>query len=414
MSTSHISTVLCVGVLSAGLWAGGVLEHRAAAQSAVRATNTTAAPRTVRSQHFVVHTDLDDSEAKDLLERLETMLGLISTYWQRPLGDVIPCYVVKDLKSWPTGSLPDDYGRAKIAEGAGVTVSRVLSAGDRFVADATVYAVADRGTPQHEAVHAYCAKVFGTTGPVWYSEGMAELGQYWRKNDNSVKVHDVVVRYLRSSEPKSLNGIVNNREATGDSWQNYAWRWALCHLLEFNPNYHSRFRPLGVAILQKKDITFEQVYGDVADEVSFEYLFFLEHLGNGYRVDLCAWDWKKRFVPLHDARGLTARVQANRGWQASGAMVLEGKQYQYVSTGTWKLDPEHYGCDADGDDKREGDGRLMGVVMKDYRLSPPFELGTDGSFVAPSDGKLFLRCRDDWCQLADNKGQVTVKLVPAK
>src|SRR5204863_1301611 len=137
---------------------------------------------------------------------------------------IIECYVVKDLRKWPAGAI-DPVGLESIEDGAGVTVTRTMSQGGAFLAKATVYAIADRGTPQHEAVHAYCGQAFGRTGPLWYSEGMAEMGQYWRANDASVNAHPLVIRYLRSSRPKSLNEIVNSREYTGDSWQNYAWRW---------------------------------------------------------------------------------------------------------------------------------------------------------------------------------------------
>jgi hypothetical protein len=54
----------------------------------------------------------------------------------------------------------------------------------------------------------------------------------------------------------------------------------------------------------------------------------------------------------------------------------------------------------------------MGVVMnvEKFELGEPFELGADGSFSAPSDGQLYLRCRDKWGALADNKGTLTIKL----
>ena len=39
----------------------------------------------------------------------------------------------------------------------------------------------------------------------------------------------------------------------------------------------------------------------------------------------------------------------------------------------------------------------------------PFELGETGEYEAKTDGNLFVRCRDDWCEIADNTGAVTVK-----
>lgn len=112
-------------------------------------------PADFRSQHFLVHTDVPPAEAKALLERLETMLKLISGYWGREPSGIIECYIVRDLANWPDGAMPAG-GVAKIREGAGVTISESLRSANAFVAKATVYSVADIGVPQHEAVHAYC------------------------------------------------------------------------------------------------------------------------------------------------------------------------------------------------------------------------------------------------------------------
>ncbi len=206
---------------------------------AVRAASPTA-PAEFESAHFLLHTDMPAKEARDLLAKLETMLALISKYWNRTPSGVIKMYVVKDLANWPRGSL-DPAGVMKIEEGAGITLTQTLSYGGQKVhAESVVYAVATRGVAQHEAVHAYCGQTFGTCGPLWYSEGMAEMGQYWRQGESKVQIHPVVLRYLQNTPPQSLNDIVNTQSAssfTGDSWQNYAWRWALCHLLANNTNY---------------------------------------------------------------------------------------------------------------------------------------------------------------------------------
>jgi hypothetical protein len=376
-----------------------------------------AGPTDYLSEHFVVHTDLAADDAKDLLERLETMLSLISTYWARPCVGKIECYVVKELDKWPSGKIPEE-GLDHIRAGAGVTITSTLSSGVLALSRAVVYAVADRGTPQHEAVHAYCGQTFGTTGPVWYSEGMAEMGQYWRKDDKSVRIHDVVLDYLRSSPPKSMNDIVNGQEFTGDSWQNYAWRWALCHLLANNTNYAAKFRPLGLALLKKEPTSFETVYGDMAEEIVFEYRFFLGHLEQGFRSDLCSWDWKRKFRQPKGSAVVTAKIKADRGWQPSGVLVAQGATYHCEAGGTWQTSKESDAVSADGraDDAA---GRLVGVIMteddgKNYQLGEPFDLGTDANFTASTGGKLYLRCQDKWGELADNKGTLTVKLKAAK
>lgn len=375
-------------------------------------------PADYRSKNFLIHTDLAPADAKDLLVRLEKMLTIISTYWGSPNRKVIECYVVKDLSNWPPGSLHPG-GIQSVANGGGVTMGRTSYRGNQIVAaKAIVYATADRGTPQHEAVHAYCTQNFGRTGPVWYSEGMAEMGQNWKalpKKGQPIAVDcpRYVFNYIKNSEPQSLNEIVNAKSVSGDSWQNYCWRWALCHLLATNPNYSARFRPLGLGLLMKKPVSFNQTYGSMAREISFEYLFFLEHFDQGYRCDLCKWDWKTKFRKTNSVRGLLSKIEASKGWQASHTLVEQGQEYQFSAEGEWKTNSDAEQITAKGADN--GLGMLVGTVLYEneegeYALSEEFELGESGSFKAPESGKLFLRCRDAWHELADNRGKVTVKI----
>src|SRR5205823_1487513 len=108
---------------------------------------------------------------------------------------------------------------------------------------------------------------------------------------------------------------------------NYAWRWALCHLLANNTNYASRFRPLGLALLTKQpDASFEQTYGDMSQEISFEYRQFLEHVDNGLRADLCSWDWKAKFKVVKSGNVTQAKVEAGKGWQPSRLILTEGEE----------------------------------------------------------------------------------------
>ncbi|HLQ46265.1 MAG TPA: hypothetical protein VK137_16095, partial [Planctomycetaceae bacterium] len=287
------------------------------------------------------------------------------------------------------------------------------------------------------------------TGPVWYSEGMAEMGQYWRAGESRVSCDPQAVRFLRSAEPKSLNAIVNARQITGDSWKNYCWRWALCHLLANNPNYYDRFRPLGLGILMDKpDATFEHIYGSMAKEISFEYLFFLQHFDLGYEVTLTAWDWKTKFRHATSTAAVTCTIEANHGWQASRLLVNEGDVFELTADGSWQLSEDGplfnpFGEELDtpkpaqeeaavkatktkksttkGATKPEElgsvmlyqspfkPGQLVGVLFNDYELSEPFAMPADGTFTAPGEGQLFLRCEDAWNKLADNTGKVNLK-----
>ena len=383
-------------------------EDKKSTKVEVRVDERPGRPWLYRTRNFAVQTDISREEAEELLQRLETMLALISKYWGRPNSQSIDMYVVRDVTKWPPGSL-DPNGLQSILAGGGVTVgqSRQNSqTGEVLASRAVVYATADHGTPQHEAVHAYCMLNFGRMGPTWYAEGMAEMGRYWKDNQQAIHCDPEVVKYLKSEPPKRLAEITSTAQRSGDNWQNYAWRWALCNLLANNSNYAPRFHPLGLALLSAQRTSFEDVYGPMAKEIAFEYSLFLKDFDNGYRVDLCSWDWKARFHATQ-TRTITTKVKAAAGWQPSRVMVKSGQRISYSTLGTWSLTKNGEKLTALG--TLSGTGRLVGVLFNDYELSEPFDLSAEGSFVAPSEGKLYLRCRDDWTGLGDNTGEISVK-----
>ena len=369
-------------------------------------------PRLIRSPHFAFLTDVSDREARIMLDKLERMAGLLERYFGRRPGGVVEGFVVHDLNVFPAGTLSEPAGVAKIREGAGVCFNLSLGGQRR----ATLYAAVDHGVIQHECTHGLCHMMFGSTGPTWLSEGVAELGNYWKDGEQAVDVEPVVMAYLRRAEPKrSLREIATPGREPAGGWQDYAWRWALCHLLANNPNYAERFKPLAVALMEgRSDVSFESVYGPVARELSFEYDQFLRNVGNGYRADLTAWPWKAKFRPLPVSGGsVQGRIRAAAGWQASGLQVEKGVVYETTADGTWRTTPAAAGVGADGD--AAGHGRLVGVVLQGgepgedaYRLGDVIPLGVRRTFTAPADGRLFLRCEDDWTQLADNAGELAV------
>lgn len=378
-------------------------------QSAKRRDETRSATsqvRDLRSRHFLIHTDLPADEANGLVERLETMLQSVSSYWGRPMQGVIECYVVRKLDTFPLGAMdPDGVQAMRTSEG--VTLMRTVSDGRRYLAKSVVYAMARPEVVQHEAVHAYCHHTFGCIGPVWYSEGMAEMGHYWKEGDPAVHAEPRETKFLRDNPPKSLAETLSPMQVTGDSWQNYASRWALCHFLIHHPSYSSQFSALGRDILSGKDVTFEQAFAATLRQLSFEYYLFLKHIDRGYRVDLCTWDWNKSFASPRPGRMLSAAVVAGRGWQPSGLSVKSGTPYQYAAIGNWRVAGKSEAVDADGNDA--GCGRLVGVLMKDYQLSAEFELGAEGVLQLPANGNLYLRCRNAWNELANDSGRISVK-----
>ncbi|MFO0426419.1 MAG: hypothetical protein ACK526_07625 [Planctomyces sp.] len=406
-------------------------------------------PRDFRSRNFIIHTDLSPDEAEELLDRLESLLRPVSKYFGRANREPIECYVVRDLSVWPDSAL-HPIGREKIAQQSGVTITVTQvnrRTNEALAARAVVYAFAKPEIVQHESIHAYCGQNFGRTGPTWYSEGMAEMGQYWRDEPPSEKAFNKVncvpeaVSYLRSAERRPLNEIVAEDEVSGDSWQNYCWRWALCHLLSKNPNYYDRFRPLGLAMLQNhQNASFENVYGTMQQEIDFEYQFFLKHFDLGYDVTLTRWDWKAKFrKPAGDSL-ISSTIQAQRGWQPSRVTLEKGKRYEVRLEGNWKLSESGPDLDAKGQEitlpetpakeqaKAEDEsettevrsvvsyesrfppGTLVGTLFNDYELSESFVVEAGSSWTSPGDGDLFVRCEEAWNQLGDNRGRIILRV----
>ena len=370
--------------------------------------------RLIRSAHFAFLSDVSDREAQIMLAKLERMASLLEKYFGRGPTGVIEGFVVRNLDVFPPGMLAEPEGVAKVRERAGICFNARLGT----LRKATLYSCADHGVIQHECTHGFCHMAFGSAGPTWLAEGVAELGNYWKEGEAAVDVEPAVMAYLQQAEPKRrlLEIAVPGRTPSG-TWQDYAWRWALCHMLAHNPNYADRFKPLAIALMEEQPgVSFESVYGPVAKELSFEYDQFLQTVGNGFRADLVAWPWRSRFAPLTTAASRESTVKAAAGWQASGVTVERGSTYDVQAEGTWRTAAAGADCPADGDDT--GRGRLQAAVLSEsadgFALSDAIPLAAQGTFTAPSGGRLMLRCADDWTQLADNDGEIEVTIRRAR
>ena len=79
--------------------------------------------REVRSNHFLIYTDVSEKSAAILLAKLERMYGLIGGYLGKRPRQPIECYVIRpeNLKEWKDRIPP--AAAAKIAEPAGHALS---------------------------------------------------------------------------------------------------------------------------------------------------------------------------------------------------------------------------------------------------------------------------------------------------
>lgn len=361
-------------------------------------------PHEVRSRNFLLRTDLSERHDAILLDKLETMLDIVSAWFGQPVRQPIECVIVSNIAAWNTADFPE-RGLAKIAEKQGVTFYERLGRQQRV----TIYSWASDEVVMHEAVHGFCFLAFQETGPLWFAEGMAEVGRCWEPENLAIRAGATYVGYLKSTEPQSFRSIMNAATIDDELWKAYAWRWALCHLLVTNPNYAEDFRKFGVSLLRNKGGDFETAFQEVLREFEFEYQHFLQNLDAGLRADLIAWDWKTPAAELARDRQASCTIEAARGWQASGLTVTAGATYSIKSSGTWKTDPHSTAVSADGNG-RDKSGLLVGTVMNDYQLTPEFDLGAEVIWTATATGILYLRCSDSMASLADNSGSLEITI----
>jgi hypothetical protein len=394
-----------------------------------------------RSNHLHVRTDLEQDEAEALYARLEKTLQFAARYWGRECRGQIECYVVDDLDNWSDEQLPHKLSRVIIFGIGGATVPHVVRTGNRVRSMPVVFAASRRGIAEHEVIHAYCIQTFGTGGPEWYKEGMAEIASRGSTRDSGMQCSREQFASLRTGKHSTINEVLavgdtrtllsaalnsmmedplhKGRHVSVKAWKQqhadhvaqardeYLRSWAFCYLLLNNPNYTKRFRASRTILLTEQQGTFDNCFEAVRGEIAFEYEFLLDHVAVGYRVDLCRWDWQTQFQRLEDHHSHRTLVKAARGFQASGLEVVAGQRYNCQADGRWSTGA---GCEMTDADGREDDSsRLVGVVMNGFKLGEPFLLGTSSSFVAPMDGRLHLRCNDAWNELGDNEGHIVVK-----
>lgn len=401
--------------------------------------------RCVRSTSLVIHTDLPDAAVQELIDRLEQTLKVVAKYFGRAPKGTLECFVVGDLENWSDASLKHPLARVVITGVGGATIGTRDRAGDRWVNKATVYCSDRPGIAEHEIVHAYCSQTFGATGPDWFKEGFAEMIHHQRLAGNAVNCPPAYIVDVRDERQVGIPEIVGKGRFTrgiadvfagmlndsgirdGDDrcvpvryWlphctesvvavkPHYHRAWALCHFLYQNPNYSQRFRVLSKRYVSQSGESFQRLFGSAHRELCFEYDQFVRNIGLGYRVDKCRWNWNARFQPCQVGRTVSAEVQADEGYQPSGLVVTAGREYDCTLAGQWSTEAD--GPWLDARDSETMDGPIEAVIFDEYHLGSPFELTAGKSFISQQSGKLYLRCRDDWCGISDNRGSVRVRI----
>jgi hypothetical protein len=282
----------------------------------------------------------------------------------------------------------------------------------------------------HESTHAFMYANFGTCGPPWYMEGLAELLATHRLTNGKLTLgqfpasrHEVpnwgrikLVRgAVQSGRPMSLDEILAYSTDAYLKNEAYGWSWAVAAFLDGHPRYRDRFRALpGELEVEDFNRQFRSRFADDWPELSVEWQVFIHELDYGYDLARNA----VKFGTVEPAEQSTITIAADRGWQSSGVRVEPGSEYNITATGRYQLAdaPKVWWCEPDGVTIRYHRGRPLGILLAmvvpdDVAAGPwpdPIPIGAAGTLSVQAAGTLFFKINDSPSELSDNAGSLEV------
>ena len=294
----------------------------------------------------------------------------------------------------------------------------------------------------HEGVHGFVNHFFGSCGPNWYMEGVAELlGTHeWDEKTGVLTVpyfpanRDVVplwgrIRILNDlrdkNQSRSVESIFTMSFDGADNTPSYAWSWSLAAFLNGHPLYGDLLRDAVVDVSRPHEEFTRRFRSKLeaiqSGRVHVDWSDFLARLEYGYDFERNAIKDLTLGKPLQN-KVQEITVQANQGWQNAGILVEKGKTYSFQATGRFQLAQEGqriWWSEPNGVTIRYYQGRPLGLVLgavlpegkeRNFHLFP---IGDATSWTAPMAGTLFFRINDTPAELRDNSGTVVVKITGA-
>jgi len=288
----------------------------------------------------------------------------------------------------------------------------------------------------HEGVHGFVNHFFGSCGPNWYMEGVAELlGTHsWDEKTKTLTVpyfpesRDTVpfwprIRDLRAeNQPRNIEMVFTMSFDGADNTPSYAWSWGLAAFLNGHPLYSDLLRDAVVDVsLSHAEFTRRfrtKLEAIQSGRVHVDWSDFLARLEYGYDFERNAIKDLTPGKPLRSA-AQEITVQTDQGWQNAGILVEKGKTYSFQAKGRFQLAQEGgkiWWSEPNGVTIRYYQGRPLGLLLGSVLPAQKgaqfhlFPIGDTASWTAPETGTLFFRINDGAAELRDNSGTVLVKV----
>lgn len=389
--------------------------------------------RKLASEHLTLYTDLPlDDEIKALGDAFDQAYP----QWLAYTG-----FAAREMPAWRVvGRLMKDEAKFRAA---GLLPDSLPEFPNGYTRDNEIWwreqqsAYYRRHLMLHEGTHSFMYAHFGTCGPAWYMEGLAELLGTHSFVDSKLKLNvfpanrdDVPywgrVKLVRdeidAGKALGLEQVLHLEPGLYSTVEAYGWCWATAAFLDGHPRYSERFRRLPGELQHAEfNARVKEIFAADWLDLDEEWQSFAADLEYGYDFARNAIDFAPG-KPLA-AGGARAKVAVDRGWQATGIRLEAGKKYRFAASGRYRIasQPRVWWCEPNGVTIRYHGGRPLGVLLAAVHPEPydpatvssliaPIEIGLAAELTPSESGTLYLRVNDSPSELADNSGSLQLEI----
>lgn len=293
----------------------------------------------------------------------------------------------------------------------------------------------------HEGTHWFMVRKYGSAGPPWLMEGLAECLATHRWQNQQLQMGIIpgsreeaplwgriplIQEQLGDGFAPSMATILRYDGKAHQSAEAYAWSWAIVLFLQNHPSTQAAFKRLLEGQLRDDATSTNELLRSIQARrplVRAEWSAMLTGLDFGFDPERELVQLDHRSQPLTEPTGLT--VSAARGWQASGIQVSAGQKFRITATGRYVVgtQPKPWQCEPSGVTLRYHRGQPLGKLLlaiatpqaKEPEFSeelPIVPVGDDAQVTATAAGQILLRINETGAGLNDNSGELRVMLAP--
>ncbi|MCR9293158.1 MAG: hypothetical protein NXI32_10595 [bacterium] len=293
----------------------------------------------------------------------------------------------------------------------------------------------------HEGTHWFMNRYFGSSGPPWLMEGMAELLATHRWDAQQVNLQMGIVPGSRDDVPywgrisrvqqqledgsaPSLEAIMRYGNTAHREVEAYAWSWAAVLFLMEQPDTKAAFQEM-LQQPMRSDLTqtrwlFERLR-ERWPKIRQQWNAFVSDLDYGFQSD--AGLMVISAAPQAITReSVELQVDSRKSWQASGIYVTAGQRIQVAADGSFVVGrvPADWRSEADGVTLEYHNGHPLGRLMmavaapmrseEASRVINEWPVGSGREIDLTQSGELFFRLNEASHERADNEGAITVRV----